>query len=125
MTSGSFIGRHGLVRYTEQLGHRYPRTGECEIRACLRYARQGAEERAERRARLARVVDERCLLMASMHAGSTELFTAYEKWCAAEREDAGTPTAFATAMKAKGFENGKSNGRMRWRGIGLAAEDAE
>jgi putative DNA primase/helicase len=72
---------------------------------------------------LGRFITERCLLMASYYTGSTDLFTAYEKWCATEREDAGTPTAFATAMKAKGFESSKSNGRMRWRGIGLAAQD--
>ncbi len=62
--------------------------------------------------------------MSGMHVGSTELFTAYEKWCAAEREDAGTPTAFGNAMKAKGFESYRSNG-IRWRAIGLAEEGAE
>ena len=36
-----------------------------------------------------------------------------------EREDPGTPTAFGNAMKAKGFESHKSNGRMLWHGIGL------
>ena len=73
---------------------------------------------------LGRFLDERCLLMTGSHVGSTELFTAYEKWCAAEREDAGTPTAFGNAMKAKGFASYRSNG-IRWRGLGLAAEDAQ
>lgn len=59
-----------------------------------------------------------------MRAGSTELFKAFEKWCAAEREDPGTPTAFGNAMKAKGFESHKSNGRMQWHGIGLADDDS-
>jgi putative DNA primase/helicase len=71
---------------------------------------------------LGRFLSERCLLMAGYHVGSTELFTAYEWWCEAEREDPGTPTAFGNALKAKGFESYRSNG-IRWRGIGLAAED--
>ena len=69
---------------------------------------------------LGRFISERCLCMPAMRAGSTELFKAFEKWCAAEREDPGTPTAFGNAMKAKGFESRKSNGRMLWHGIGLA-----
>ena len=73
---------------------------------------------------LGRFLEERCLLMSGMHVGSTELFTAYEKWCAAEREDAGTPTAFGNAMKVKGFENYRSNG-IRWRGVGLAEEASQ
>ena len=43
---------------------------------------------------------------------------------AAEREDPGTPTAFGNAMKAKGFESRKSNGRMLWHGIELADDDS-
>jgi putative DNA primase/helicase len=72
---------------------------------------------------LGRFLDERCLRMPALHAGSTELFGIYEKWCAAEREDPGTPKAFADVMKAKGFESYKSHGVMRWRGIGLANEN--
>lgn len=60
--------------------------------------------------------------MPALHVGSSELFGIYEKWCAAEREDPGTPKAFADAMKAKGFESYKSHGVMRWRGVGLAAQ---
>jgi putative DNA primase/helicase len=73
---------------------------------------------------LGRFITERCLLMPSAHVGSTDLFTAYEKWCASEREDSGTPTAFGNAMKVKGFESYRSNG-IRWRGIGLATEDSQ
>jgi P4 family phage/plasmid primase-like protien len=73
---------------------------------------------------LGRFISERCLCMPAMRAGSTELFKAFEKWCAAEREDPGTPTAFGNAMKAKGFESRKSNGRMQWHGIALADDDS-
>ena len=55
---------------------------------------------------------------------SSHLFAAYEKWCAAEREDAGHAEVFGDAMKAKGFESHRSNG-MHWRGIGLRTEDDE
>jgi putative DNA primase/helicase len=72
---------------------------------------------------LGRFLDEKCQLMSRYHVGSTELFTAYEQWCTTEREDAGTPRAFADALKVKGFESYRSNG-IRWRGIGLAAEDS-
>ena len=71
---------------------------------------------------LGRFIEERCLQLPNLHVGSTELFTAYEKWCMAVREDAGTPTAFSNAMKVKGFESYRSNG-IRWRGIGLTADD--
>jgi putative DNA primase/helicase len=73
---------------------------------------------------LGRFLAARCLHMPACHVGSTELFIAYERWCQAERQDPGTPTAFGTAMKAKGFESYRSNG-IRWRGIGLAAEDGQ
>ena len=72
---------------------------------------------------LGRFLDERCLRMPALHAGSTEPFGAYEKWCAAEREDPGTPKAFGEALKIKGFESYKSHGVMRWRGVGLAHEN--
>ena len=72
---------------------------------------------------LGRFLGERCLCMPALHVGSTELFGIYDKWCAAEREDPGTPKAFADAMKLKGFESCKSHGVMRWRGIGLADEN--
>jgi putative DNA primase/helicase len=36
---------------------------------------------------LGRFLHERCLVMPALHAGSSEMFSTYEKWCAAERED--------------------------------------
>lgn len=72
---------------------------------------------------LGRFLGALCMLMASAHVGSSALFKAYEKWCQTEREDAGTPTAFGNALKARGFESYKSHGTMHWRGIGLYADD--
>jgi hypothetical protein len=50
------------------------------------------------------------------------LFAAWVKWCDAEGEEHGTQTAFSTALTNRGFDSGKVHGRMRWRGLGLAAE---
>lgn len=70
---------------------------------------------------LRRFLDQCCLTGPHYHAGSTELFTAWSKWCADEGEDPGTQTAFATALQNKGYDKRKSNGTMRWAGIGLTA----
>jgi putative DNA primase/helicase len=70
---------------------------------------------------LRRFIDQRCLTGPHLHTGSTELFTAWSKWCADEGEDPGSQTAFATALQNKGLDKTKDRaGRMRWRGIGLA-----
>jgi len=70
---------------------------------------------------LRRFIDQRCLTGPHFHTGSTELFTAWSKWCADEGENPGSQTAFATALQNKGLDKTKDRaGRMRWRGIGLA-----
>jgi len=70
---------------------------------------------------LRRFIEQRCLTGAHFHVGSSELYTAWSKWCADEGEEPGTQTAFATAVQNKGLDKAKdSAGRMRWRGIGLA-----
>jgi phage/plasmid-associated DNA primase len=73
---------------------------------------------------LRRFIDQRCLTGPQFTSGSTDLFTAWSKWCADEGEDPGTQTAFATALQNKGLDKTKDRtGRMRWRGIGLAGTD--
>jgi len=71
---------------------------------------------------LGRFLDQRCLVGHGT-VSSSELFGAWQKWCADEGEDAGNATAFATTLQNKGFDNYTSNGRRRWRGLGLATED--
>ena len=72
---------------------------------------------------IARFLDERCL-PGHGTAGSTELFKAWEKWCADQGEEAGTQKAFATTLENRGFDKFKDgSGRMRWRGLGLIGED--
>ena len=68
-----------------------------------------------------RFLTQRCLIGPGFSAGSSDLFTAWAKWCADEGEDPGTQTAFAATLQNKGFDKTKDRtGRMRWRGIGLA-----
>jgi putative DNA primase/helicase len=71
---------------------------------------------------LARFIDQRCLTGPHFHVWSAELFAAWVKWCTAENEDPGTQTAFSLALTNRGFDRSKVHGRMRWRGLGLAAE---
>lgn len=71
---------------------------------------------------LGRFLEAECQMVSAFSARSSQLFAAYEKWCATEREDPGTPRSFGDAMKAKGFESHRSNG-IHWRGIGLRTRD--
>ena len=62
---------------------------------------------------LRRFLDQRCLQHGTV--GSTDLFTAWKSWCAAENEEPGSQTAFAGALENKGVDKKKdSAGRMRW-----------
>lgn len=69
---------------------------------------------------LQRFLDQRCIRGHGLTAGSSELYTAWKSWCAAEGEEPGTQTAFSTQVENKGIDKFKdSGGRMRWRGLGL------
>lgn len=74
---------------------------------------------------LGRFIAERCLLAAGYRTRSSDLFGAWMKWCAAERVEAGTQTAFSTRLMNRGHDRTKSDGRMVWHGIGLAADGDE
>ncbi len=71
---------------------------------------------------LGRFIAQRCLTGPHFHIGSTDLFTAWAKWCADEGEEPGTQTAFSLALTNRGFDNKSKDraGRKRWTGIGLA-----
>jgi putative DNA primase/helicase len=72
---------------------------------------------------LARFLDE-CCVPGHGTVGSTELFHAWQKWCADQGEDAGSQKALTTALENRGFDKGKDGtGRIRWRGLGLAAAE--
>ena len=53
---------------------------------------------------------------------SSELYAAWAAWCKTEGADPGTQTAFSNQLHERGFDTYRSNG-IRWKGIGLAAED--
>jgi putative DNA primase/helicase len=72
---------------------------------------------------LGRFLDQRCLLGPHFTVRSAELFEAWSRWCAAEGEQAGTQTAFSTAMLNRGFDSKHTNRGTVWHGVGLAAEE--
>lgn len=72
---------------------------------------------------VARFIAEKCTQGNHVTAGSTQLFTAWEKWCQIEGEDPGSHKGFTTALENKGFDKYQSNGRNRWRGIGVLSPD--
>ncbi|MEZ5411049.1 MAG: hypothetical protein R2761_23665 [Acidimicrobiales bacterium] len=54
-----------------------------------------------------------------LKASSSELFTAWEAWCAEREQAPGNPMQFSKAMQERDFEKVKSSGVMVWRGVGL------
>ena len=53
---------------------------------------------------------------------SSDLFTAWQKWCAAESEDAGTQTAFSNELTNRGYDKERENSGMFWQRLGLIEE---
>jgi putative DNA primase/helicase len=80
------------------------------------------EYRAESDA-LARFLDQQCLTGPHWHARSSQLFAAWQKWCAEEGEPAGTQTAFSIALTNRGFDKKNTKVGMVWMGLGLSGPD--
>lgn len=72
---------------------------------------------------LARFLDQRCLTGPNFTAGSSELFSAWSKWCAAEGEPPGTQTAFSNTLTNRGMDKRRTAAGMVWKGVGLASDD--
>jgi len=72
---------------------------------------------------LGRFLDESCHFAGSARAPSSQLFAAWARWCERENEDPGTNKAFTDALRARGYENARTNTGAVWRGIGLGTED--
>ena len=72
-----------------------------------------------------RFIDERCILLAGYRTRSSQLYQAWRDWCAVEGEDPGTNKAFTTALQNKGFDTGRSNVGIVWRGIGIASDEEQ
>jgi putative DNA primase/helicase len=84
--------------------------------------RATAAYRAESDA-LARFIEQRCLTGPHFHVRSAELFAAWCAWCNAEGEDAGTQTAFSTALTNRGFDKRRRAVGYVWSGLALPAGD--
>jgi putative DNA primase/helicase len=74
---------------------------------------------------LGRFIGERCITGPNFHVRSSELYAAWAKWCAAEGAESGTNKAFTESLQNRGFDKGKTNVGIVWRGIGLSAGDDE
>jgi putative DNA primase/helicase len=84
--------------------------------------RATAEYRSESDA-LKRFLDQRCLAGPHFRVRSSELYSAWSKWCANEGEEAGSQTAFSTDLVNQGFDKQKTAVGMVWKGLGLGGED--
>jgi putative DNA primase/helicase len=72
---------------------------------------------------LGRFLDQCCLLGPHFTVRSSELFAAWSQWCTAEGEQAGTQTAFATALQNRGLDSRHTNRGTMWHGVDLAGEE--
>jgi putative DNA primase/helicase len=68
---------------------------------------------------LGRFLTACCHLQPSFQVRSGELFDTWSKWCASEGEDPGTVKSFSEELHNRGYDNAKSHGVMKWKGIGL------
>jgi putative DNA primase/helicase len=74
---------------------------------------------------LGRFIEQQCIRNPGMTAWSSQLYEAWVSWCRAEGVEPGSQKAFSDSLHERGFDSHKSHGRMRWTGLGLAAEDTE
>ena len=67
---------------------------------------------------------EECLYLTQFGTvASAKLFTEWQKWCAANGEEAATQKAFSEEMARRGFERVKIHGRMTWKGFTLLSSE--
>jgi putative DNA primase/helicase len=71
---------------------------------------------------LARFIGQRCLTGPHWRIRSSELFTAWQKWCGAEGEEPGSQTAFSTDLTNRGFDKKHTEAGKFWTGLGLAGD---
>jgi putative DNA primase/helicase len=71
---------------------------------------------------LGRFIGDKCLAGPGMTVRSSELFTAWCKWCADQDEEPGTQTAFSLALTDRGFDKKSTAIGNLWKGLGLVDE---
>jgi len=72
---------------------------------------------------LGRFLAERCMRHGRVR--SSELFTAWSRWCIGEGEEPSTQTAFSTALVNRGFDKRTTNVGVMWTGISLERDGDE
>jgi putative DNA primase/helicase len=72
---------------------------------------------------LGRFLEQRCLIGPHFRVRSSDLFTAWCKWCAGEGEDPGSQTSFSTTLTNAGYDKKHTEAGKLWVGLGLAADD--
>lgn len=69
---------------------------------------------------LGRFLGERCMRLGQIR--SSEIFTAFQKWCAEEGEESGSQKAFSAALESKGLDKHHANTGWFWKELSLYAE---
>jgi putative DNA primase/helicase len=73
-----------------------------------------------------RFLDECCTKQQTgVGVGSTELFRAWEKWCAGESEEPGSHKAFSTELENRGYAKTATRTGVRWDKLGLLTDREE
>jgi putative DNA primase/helicase len=72
-----------------------------------------------------RFIAERCYSQSSAYVGSSVLYRAYLDWCEQNAEVALTQHAVARRLNERGHKSKKSNGTIRWPGLGVRGEVGE
>jgi putative DNA primase/helicase len=67
-----------------------------------------------------RFLGEECLEYGEIR--SSDLFQAYQKWCANENEDAGTNKAFTEQLEKKGYDRRRTSAGAFWKGLSLPSD---
>ena len=112
------------------------RVPACAVRPAVEYGRRGLSAPAAVRAAtacyrtesdpLGEFIAEACIAEAGRSATARELYEAYRRWAKSEAFGRGatlTPQAFGRRMSRR-FSKVKTNGRIRYQGIGLRGEMA-
>lgn len=74
---------------------------------------------------LARFLDERVYITKAGRIGARDLFTAWQQWCQASREEPGSEVVFAASMGARGYSKTVLRGRNFYTGMTLLSDDDE
>jgi putative DNA primase/helicase len=71
---------------------------------------------------LGRFLTQRCLTGPHFATRSSDLFTAWSKWCADEGEDPGSQTAFSLALTNRGFDKKATAAGNVWKSLGIVTD---